>query len=75
MSRTGQVDHVGIGVLDQAVQVHVDEAEARRSSPVSQQPGFDVFRTQRLAQQRILLQIDLANRQVIGGAPVAVHVL
>jgi len=44
----------------QAVQVHVDEAEARRGSPVSQQPGFDVFRPQRLAQQRILLQIDLA---------------
>ena len=75
VSRAGQVDHVGIRVLDQAVQMHVDEAEARRSSPVSQQPGFDVFRPQRLAQQRILLQIDLANRQIISGAPVAVHVL
>jgi len=75
VSRAGQVDHVGIRVLDQAVQVHVDEAEARRGSPVSQQPGFDVFRPQRLAQQRILLQIDLANRQIISGAPVAVHVL
>ena len=75
VSRSGQVDDVGISVLDQAVQVHIDKTEARRGSPVSQQPGLDVFRPQRLAQQCILLQIDLANRQVIGRTPVAVQVL
>jgi len=28
MSWAGQVDHIGIGVLDEAVQMHIDETEA-----------------------------------------------
>ena len=75
MPRAGQVDHVGVGVLNQAVQMHVDEAEAGRGSPVTQQPRLDVLRPQRLAQQGVLLQVDLADRQVIGRLPVPMHVL
>ena len=69
MTRAGQVDHVGVGVLDQAVQVHVDEAESGRGPPVAQQPRLDVLRPQRLAQQGVLLQVDLADRQVVGRLP------
>ena len=30
---------------------------------------------QRLAQQRVVLQIDLADGQVVGGVPVALHLV
>jgi hypothetical protein len=38
-------------------------------TPVAQQPRLDVFDGERLAQQRIVEQVDLAHRQVVGGAP------
>ena len=52
----------------------VDEAQTGRGAPVAEQPRLDVLRPQRLAQQRVLLQVDLADRQVVRGLPVAVHV-
>jgi hypothetical protein len=42
---------------------------------VSEQPRLDVLRPQRLAEQGVLLQIDLANCQIIGRLPVAVQAL
>jgi hypothetical protein len=42
---------------------------------VSQEPRLDVFRPQRLAQQGMVLQVDLADRQVVSRTPVAVQVL
>ena len=35
--------------------------------------GFDVFELERGFEQRIVLQIDLSDREVICGAPVGVH--
>ena len=34
-----------------------------------EQPRLDVFARQRLAQQRIVEQVDLADRQVVGRPP------
>jgi hypothetical protein len=34
-----------------------------------QQPGLDVLDAQRLAQQRIVEQVDLADGEVVGGPP------
>ena len=61
--------------FDQPVEVRVDEIEAGRRAPVPEQPRLDVLLDQRLAQQRIVEQIDLADRQVVGGAPVGVDQL
>src|SRR6185503_13439536 len=58
--------------LDDPVAVGVDEAEARRRAPVPEQAGLDVLGAQRLAQERVGLQIDLADGQVVRGAPVRV---
>ena len=69
----GDVDHVEVMLLDDPVQVDVDEVLARRRPPVPQQPRLDVLELQRLAQQGVVVEIDLADRQVIGGAPVGVH--
>ncbi|GAA3355420.1 hypothetical protein GCM10017744_017880 [Streptomyces antimycoticus] len=66
-------DGVQVAVLDDAVQVGVDEVEAGRGAPVAQQPGLDVVRAQRLGQQGVGQQIDLARREVVGGAPVGVQ--
>jgi hypothetical protein len=40
---------------------------------MSEQPRFDVLGCQRLTQQRIVQQIDLADRQIVGRAPVGVN--
>ena len=69
----GQVDHVRVGLAHEAVQVRVDEREARRRAPVAEQPRLDVRGRERLPQQRIVPQIDLADGQVVRGPPVRVE--
>ena len=44
-------------------------------SPVSQQPGLDMIPSRWLAQQGIFLQVNLADRQVIGCLPLPMQVL
>ncbi len=67
------VDHVQVIFFDDPIHVDVDEVLPRSGPPVAQQPWFDVLESQRLAQQRIVVKVDLADRQVIGGPPVGVH--
>jgi hypothetical protein len=50
----------------------VDEVLARGGAPVAQEAGLDVLEPERLPQQRVVQQVDLTDRQVIGGAPVGV---
>ena len=71
--RTGDVEHVKIELLDDPVQVYIDEVLARRRTPMPDHKGFDVGKLEWLAQQRIVVEVDLPNRQVIGGAPVGIH--
>ena len=68
----GDVDRVQIELFDQAVHVDIDEVQPGRRAPVAQQSRLDVLELERLAQQRILVEIDLADRKVIGGAPVGI---
>ena len=56
-----------------AVEVGVDEVQARRRAPVAEQARLDVLGLQRLAEQRIVEQIDLADGEIVGRAPVAVY--
>jgi hypothetical protein len=42
---------------------------------VAQQPRLDVRKSQRLAQQRIVEQVDLPDRDVIGCSPPGVDTL
>ena len=73
MTGPGDVDGVQVPVADDAVHVGVDEVEARRRAPVPQQARLDVLGQQRLAQQRVGEQVDLADREVVGGPPVRVE--
>ena len=73
VSGSGDVDGVQIVLADQPVQVDVDQVEAGGGAPVAEQPRLDVLCFQRHAQQRVVEQIDLSDRKVVGGAPVGVH--
>jgi hypothetical protein len=75
MSGAGDVDHVEVVFLDDPVQVHIDEVLPRGCSPVSQQHVLHVRKHQRPLQQRIVVEIDLAHRQIVGSAPVGVHLV
>jgi hypothetical protein len=71
VARAREVDHVGVVLVDDPVQVDVEQIQTRRGTPVAEQSRLDVLRLQGLAQQRVLLEIDLRDRQVVGRAPVA----
>ena len=73
MPGAGDVDHVEVVLLDQPVQVNVDEVQTRRRSPVAEEPRLDVFLCERLLEQRVVVEIDLTDRQVVGGPPVRIH--
>ena len=75
MSGAGNVDHVEIIFFDDPIQVYVDEVLSRRRAPVSKQHALHVHKGERLAQQRIVAQIHLTDREVVSRAPVGVHAL
>ena len=72
---TGPCDqhHVQRLFFDDAVQMHVDEVEAGCRSPMPKQARLDVLQLQRLSQERVVIQIDLASREIVGGAPVCIQ--
>ena len=67
--RPGDVEPVGVGGLDDPVQDGIDHRQARAGTPVPEQPRLDVFGPQRLADQDVVLQIDLPDRQIVRGLP------
>ena len=46
-----------------------------RRAPVSQQHVLHIRERQRPLQQRIVVEINLADRQIVRGAPVGVHLV
>src|SRR5215469_14823308 len=69
----GDVNHVEVVLLYHPVQVNVEEVQAGCRSPVAEEPWFDVFFCEGLLEQWVVIEIDLADRQVVGSPPVAVH--
>ncbi len=59
--------------LDHPVEVGVDEIEPRRGAPVAEQPRLDVLGDERPGQQGVVHQVDLADGEVVGRAPVRVE--
>ena len=69
----GDVDGVQVEILDQAIEVDVDEVQPGRGTEMPQQARLDVLHLERLAQQRIGVQINLPDGKIIGGSPVCIH--
>ena len=68
----GHVDHVEVVFFDDAVQVRVDEVLPRRRAPVAEQHVLNVREGERPPEQRVVAEINLADREVVGRAPVGV---
>ena len=73
VTRPGDIDETEIVVLDDAVEMRVDEAQSRRRAPVAEQARFDVGERKRLFQQRIVVEIDLSDREIVRRAPPGVE--
>ena len=69
----GHIEHVQVEFLDYPVQMHIDKILARSRAPVPHDQRLHVRHLQRPFQQRIIVEIYLANRQIVGGAPVRIH--
>jgi hypothetical protein len=65
-------DRVEVARLDDAIGVGIDEVEPGCRPPVAEQSRLRVLGLERLAQERVLQQVDLAHGQVIGRPPVGV---
>src|SRR4029453_3586544 len=61
MPRAGDVDHVDVSLLHDAVQGNRDEVPARCGSPVTEEPRLDMFLREGLLEQRVIVEIDLAD--------------
>ena len=69
----GDIDHVEVIFLDDPIQMDVNEVLTGCRTPMPEQHRLHVRKCQRLFQQRIVVQINLADRQVVRGPPVGVH--
>ena len=67
------VDHVLVIFLDDPVEMNAEHVQAGRRTPMAEQPWLDVFALERFVQERVVEEVDLTDRQVIGGSPVGVH--
>ena len=69
MTRSGDVDDVEVVLADQPVEVRVDQVEARRRAPMTEETGLHVLRAERFGQQGVVEQVDLPDREVVGRPP------
>jgi hypothetical protein len=75
VSGDGDIYHVEIVFLDLPVQMHIDKVLSWRRPPVSQQHVFHVRERQRPLQQRVVVQINLTDRQIVGDAPIGIQLV
>src|SRR6266851_6634004 len=71
--RTRNEDRIQVILLYQSIEMNVGEALAGVRAPVTQQARFGLLEFQRLAQQRIVLQIEHPQTQIKGGSPICVN--
>ena len=69
----GKVDHIQALFLDDPVQVNVDEVQSGRRAPVTEQARFDMRQLERLFQERIVVEVNLSDREVVRRAPPGIN--
>jgi hypothetical protein len=69
MTRARHEDHVDVVALDHAIQMCPYERQCRARAPVPEQAMLHVLGVQGLFEQRVVLQIDHADREVVARAP------
>ena len=73
--RAGNVDGVQPVFEDHPVHVRVNKIQAGSGAEMTQQARLGMLQAQRLAQERIVAQVNLAHGKIIGGTPVGIHSL
>ncbi len=73
MARTGDEDRAQPSLANRAVEMHVDEVQARHRPEVAEQTRLHVLGLQLLPKQRVVEEVDLTDREVVRRAPVAVE--
>ena len=68
----GDVDDAEVVFRDHAIQVRVHEVQPRRRAPMTQQARLDVCQRERCLQQRIVIQVDLPDGEVVRSPPIRV---
>jgi hypothetical protein len=66
------VDHLQIVFLDETIEVRVDKIESGGGAPMPEQSGLHMLNLQRLPQQGIRIQVDLAHGKIVRGTPIGV---
>lgn len=69
----GDIYHVEVEFLYDPVQMRVDEVLSGDGAPVADDLLLDVILAEGLFEKRVVQQVELAGREVVGGAPVPVH--
>ena len=74
VARAGDEDGVQVVFFDGPIEVDIDEVQAGRSAPMSQEARFDIFEGKGFLEQWISEKVDLSDGEVIGGPPVGVDI-
>ena len=75
MARARDVKHIKVKLLDDPVQMHIDEVLAWRRAPVADHQGLHVREFQGLLEQWVVVEINLSDREIVGSAPVGIHLM
>ena len=73
MAGAGEQNHVQVIPLDGAVAVDIHEVLPRHGAPVAHNLLLDVVHGKGFLQQGVVQQVQLASGQVVGSAPIGVH--
>ena len=65
MPGPGNIYHVKIIFFYDTVKVYINKIQSGSGSPMTQQPGLYVLRSERGPEQGIIIKIDLPYRQVL----------
>src|SRR5215472_4459791 len=63
MTRTDHVNHVDVALTDNAIPVDVKEVQSGCGAPMTEQAGLHVVEGEAALKQRIVLEVDLADRK------------
>jgi hypothetical protein len=74
MSGASDVDRVQVVFLDETIEMDPHKTLTGVGTPMADETFLDVFGGERFAQQRVVTQIQHAQRQVIARAPVRVDI-
>jgi hypothetical protein len=65
--------HVEVALRDHTVEMGIDEIQAGGCAPVAKETWLDVVQGKRALKERVVFEVDLADGEIVGGAPVGVH--